>query len=134
MPEWQTQSFISGTVTVQRTDGAGPHLYVHYAADLRRNGITEDECDRKRSAYAKDLAIFLNGGPRPTWMDTYRREGPTYVKNSLGGTITATGPMVLPPNDNGRLAWVEDNSEQSVNDRVSLVERLGCLPSTGNKP
>lgn len=128
--KWQRVSFLSGTVIVQRCDGvSSPWLYVYYAADLEKHGITEDESERKRSEYAEDLAVFLSGGPRPQWMDTYRREGATFVKNDLAGTISAVGPMILPPNDNGRLSWVQDESEQAKSDRIALVDRLGCPPN-----
>lgn len=108
--KWQQVSFMSGTVIVQRCDGIhAPWLYVYYAADLAKNGITEDDSERMRSKYADDLAAFLSGGQRPAWMDTYKRAGDTWVKNHLGGTISAC------PHD------YPDKSAL-----VRLIDRLGC--------
>jgi hypothetical protein len=127
MPQWRPFSFQSGTVIVQRGHDE-PWLYVYYASDLRKNSITDEESERKRSEYAQDLAVFLNGGQRPTWMDTYRRVDPSFVRNQLNGTISAVGPMILPPNDNGRLSWKQDDSPAAEAARIALMDRLGCRP------
>lgn len=120
--EWHTQSFQSGTVIVQGSYDY-PWLYVHYASDISKHNISEEESDRKRYELAKDIEQYFNGGKRPTWLTDWSRKD-THYESPLGGTLTPTGPMILPPNDNGRLAWTTDESEIAVRHRKEMLQYL----------
>lgn len=77
-----------------------PHFYVY--ADSRYQTCLDLEC-------------WMNGGSRPAWAKSLRRDGRTCVHGRSGISISARGPYVLPPGDNGRMAWQEDScAEQSA--------------------
>jgi hypothetical protein len=122
------ESYGSGTVVVKTFDNSKPHLYVYYAGNIRPKLITDDESQTKRYIMARQLASYLNGdSPLPEWIEAlkYTRSTPRQIINCLDGTISAVGPNVLPPNDNGRLAWRQDENEEAEADRVRLMDALG---------
>ena len=64
---WDVQCFGSGTMIVS-PDDRGPWLYVYGP----RND-DDDRCQRDRFKVCEDLCAFLNGGPRPAWLNDMRR-------------------------------------------------------------
>jgi hypothetical protein len=121
---YEVQSFQSGTVIVTPRTVSDPHLYVYHSNDLTRDKLSEDDNDRIRYMLACDLRYMLNGGPRPAWLDGYTRTDDHCITGPLGGTISAIGPMILPPNDNGRLAWMQDPSPAAITARKALIDRI----------
>ncbi len=115
--EWRAQAFPSGTHIV--TDGsAGPWpwlwVLVINPADI------EDDADR--FAACEDLARFLNGGPRPAWLEDMERPDEETVVGADGSCIEATGPMydANPPN----LMWFQREDDEAKDARARLIDRL----------
>ena len=129
---WRVECYQSGTVVVTEGKTAatkfgvrsvGPHLYV-YGPHSR----DESKRDRDRRAVAEDLAVFLNGGTRPKWLDDMERTTEDSAKGLGGTSIRATGPSVdtNPPN----CFWKEDDSDDATNARARLMDRLFLVPSS----
>lgn len=133
--DWQVRGFASGTMIVQ--DQAAPfepfaygvrctkpHLYV-YGPGYGTN-YSETAAVQNRYFCCTALAVFLNGGPRPRWLDDLRRVSETHAEDLDGTSITATGPMIdrNPP----RCDWINDPSPEAQDARARLMDRLG-IPS-----
>jgi len=111
MNSWHFESFGSGTHIVKSVDANYPYCYVY--ADNRR-----DVCI--------DLENWLNHAKIPEWANTLKvsDHGEDYLVGDFGISITIIGPMVLPPNDDGRLNWQTCPSENSKKLRRQLRDRL----------
>lgn len=122
--KWNVRSHQSGTVNVEPESNDLPFISVHYAFNIAELGISEFESNRKRIEMASSLCDYLNGGQTPKWLcDCYHGDGFSF-KTPLGGSVSILGPMVLPPNDNGRLAWVQDYTDNGVAVRKRLFMTL----------
>lgn len=113
--KWTNIAFQSGTQIVTSQTEGEPHYYVY-------GGESSD--DPYRYQVCKDLCKFLNYGERPSWIETLERMRPDNAVGENGIHITAVGPMILPPNDNGRLNWQTDQSEESKQKRERLIDLL----------
>lgn len=124
MSKWIHQLFESGTQIVRRDDSEGPWLYVYGPA-----GEDEGSTDRNRYHTCDQLMNFLNGGPRPAWLDDLDRVNETALEGPDGTRIDATGPMVDrdPPN----LQWWNDESDEAKDARARLIDRLAGVDATG---
>jgi hypothetical protein len=112
---WKYEFFPSGTCIVTRNDG-GPHYYLY-------GGYGHDRSEEFRIDATRDLCAWLNGERQaPAWARTLKRESPTEVTGACRIKILATGPMRLPPDDNGRLAWREESRDDEA--RAALIEDL----------
>jgi len=105
--QWGVTIYQSGTHIVTRNNPTKPHYYVH--ADDRRKVCV-------------GLKEWLNGGESPEWRKSLRRSGKESVTGPNGIDIYATGPFILPPDDNGALNWGIDPAKEL--DRVELIDRL----------
>jgi hypothetical protein len=109
---WVHQAFQSGTEIVKDFNTAGkPHYYVY--AD-------------NRHIVCEELADYLNEVSKPPWIEKLQRTGEEYCDGPDGIHILAVGPYVLPPDDNGALAWQQDDSEKKQKERIKLIDRLVC--------
>jgi hypothetical protein len=121
--EWRCEYFPSGTMLVSRRRGESndPWLYIYGPL-----GANEDDTEENRYKVVQDVCDYMNGGPRPAWLDDLRRTREDYAEDLDGTRITATGPMVDidPPN----LNWRQDNSEAARNARARLMDRLFFTP------
>lgn len=112
---WQMQSYGSGTVIVKSEYSDYPHLYVY--------GYDENH----RREIAIDLEIFLNHGRKlPDWVNRlqFHPNDENTLYDGKGISISAVGPMVLPPDDNGALNWQVDMSDKAKYDRKFLINRI----------
>ena len=110
MVKWATRMYTSGTHIVT-TGGHHPHYYVY--AD-------------KRYEVCKQLENYLNGGPRPDWMDQLEIHPDTEeaCTGPDGIDISAVGPMILPADDNGALNWIQDYSVGMKHMRKKIINDL----------
>jgi hypothetical protein len=124
--EWRSGVYISGTTNAQpmRRATIVPFIGFHYAADIKSIGLSDDECDRRKRQMAESVAEYLNGGPRPLWLGDCERAGDRWLRTPLGGKVAAIGPMVLPPDDSGRLNWRPCESDHSIRFRKLLCDVL----------
>ena len=116
---WKVESYLSGTVIVTNVeDPTSPHFYVY-----GKTGSTESE----RYNIAIDLATWINYATRmPLWALELKvhPDTNTCLITDSGISITATGPMVLPENDNGALNWMESYSDENKYAREQLIKNL----------
>lgn len=114
---WRVQSYPSGTHVV--TDlSPGPWLHVLAC----NTALGEGDVDRLKWSMCDDLARFLNGGPRPAWLDDMERCGPDALEGADGSRIEATGPMydADPPN----LNWRQRDDSAARDARAELIDRI----------
>lgn len=116
-----TQQYPSGTTNVTESRGGEPWLY------LAGGGVgTDEQIDRHKGAIADEITDYLNGGPRPIWLDD-GDWSETSVRFPDGLCIVATGPMVdrEPPT----CWWVPDESATAQAARRALIRLLRNGPS-----
>ena len=114
--KWEVAFFSSGTTIVRLKEHQHkPNLYIYADA-----AVDDDRYARDRYAMCYQLRDFMNGGPRPAWLDDFERVSEIEAKSLSGGSITATGPSIDkdPPN----LNWVQDDSDDATNDRARLMD------------
>ena len=77
---------------------------------------------RDRDKVARDLAGYLNGGPRPAWLDDLVKRTEVEWFDLDGTTVAICGPMIdrNPP----RMDWVTDQRPEAKAARAALVEHL----------
>jgi len=121
---WVHRWYASGTqIVVNDADVLAPYLYV-YGPVL----ASEDDTVRGRYQVCEQLAAFLNGGPRPAWLDDMDRTSETQLTDLDGTIIDAVGPLY--DCDPPKLNWQQTEDEQSRNQRARLIDRL----SFGRRP
>lgn len=99
-------SYQSGTHIVTR-DNFGELDYYVYADD--------------RYSVCKEIVRWLNNGVVPSWGKSLERISDVSCKGDDGISISTVGPMVLPPCDNGALAWRPDESGEARKKRFNLI-------------
>jgi hypothetical protein len=114
---WTQRAYESGTQIVTTDEPGEPWLYICYPGSH-----DDDDHYRIRWQMCSELAAFLNGGPRPAWLDDMRRVSETTLKGIDGSDIEAVGPMydADPPN----LNWRTCDDDESKNKRARLIDRL----------
>lgn len=114
---WKPRFFGSGTCIVTDDSKRGPWLYVYGPAS-----DDEGQWMRNRMTMCGELADYLNGGKRPTWLDDLERVSETRAVDLDGTGISAVGPMVdrNPP----KLDWAQDDSEEAQDARRRLMNKL----------
>lgn len=130
--DWRVRCFQSGTMIVHDASAPtvpfqygvrclSPHLYVYGPGYGTED--SEDAAVRNRHRCCEELASFLNGGPRPPWLDDLTRASETRAEDLDGTSITATGPMIdrNPP----ACDWIDDPSPEAQDARARLMDRLG---------
>ena len=116
--EWKPEFYGSGTtIVVQRSVPHKPHLYLY--ADATPD---EDRSQRDRYEMCYQIADYMNGGEAPTWLNELDRISEAYSEALTGAKIFATGPCI--DKDPPRLHWVQDESDEAVNDRARLMDVL----------
>lgn len=116
--EWQTSSWESGRpITNLKSADHKPHLLVYVATQ-------EDEYARVLAGYfmCDDLAVYLNGGARPRWLDRFKRTRETQSSTNKGSTIDAVGPMIA--RNFGVPDWKQDDSAEERANRKALMDVL----------
>lgn len=112
LEKWEFRQFQSGTHIVTRQEHNKPHYYIY--AD-------------ERFKICEDLTAWLNSGLklRPLWADSLKfDDSETALLGSNGIHLLSIGPMILPDNDNGRLAWRESILSLDVKNRKELLFNL----------
>ena len=118
---WHTRSYGSGTRVVVSDDPESPHFYI-YAGYSHNEGYRDQVSD--------DLCEWLNGGRDPVWRSTLKQaSAQDSAVGNFGISLRATGPMRLPPNDNGRCLWQEVDADSPK--RRALI--LMLLPTANAK-
>ena len=109
---WFHQSYQSGTQIVTCSTKE-PYYYIY------------GEDDKHRSLICKDLVAWCNGGDRPAWLeDLVLSDEENEVIGHSDLRIFTTGPMVLPPDDNGRFNWTRCESANSKRKRKALIDAI----------
>lgn len=113
---WHHQAFPSGTQIVTSMQAGEPHYYVYGPA-----GGNEAD-DGNRYKMCEEFCAYMNGGPRPVWMDDMYRANDETIRGLDQSSIFACGPMIDkdPPN----LWWVHDDSPAAKAKRKALIDRL----------
>jgi hypothetical protein len=113
---WRPHRFSSETQIVSNNVSGEPWYYVIYPGV----GIVDYNV---RYAMTDDLAKFLNGGPRPAWLDDMERVSHRGVVGPDGSGVEICGPMydANPPN----LDWRTCEDEAAREKRAALIDRLG---------
>ena len=113
---WQPEFYVSGTcIVVDRESVRTPHLYIY---GPRHEDDDKTQTQRMRLCY--EIAEYMNGGERPSWIDDLERRSEDSADDLDGTSIRATGPSVdvNPPN----LDWREDVSDEAVLARARLMD------------
>jgi hypothetical protein len=115
MIKWQHICYQSGTQIVTDNEPNQPHYYIY--------GPKGDTNDTIRYQICEALEKYLNGGPRPPFLNDYRRTSPTEITHPDGSRIFATGPVrdQDPPNCN----WIQREDPEAVSLRIRLIDNLG---------
>lgn len=115
--KYEPHSYHSGTCVVMPNEAKQPWLYVY-------GPVNPDEGKRHRQRFAmcRELADFLNGGVRPTWLDDMERKSETEATDLDGSSIVATGPMI--DRDPPKCSWCDDESDAAKAARARLMDRL----------
>ena len=109
--KWEHISYGSGTQIVKSENHKLPHYYV-YGGDGNR-----------RARLCKELRNWLNNESEyPKWGSTLIRDGFTNCIGQDDIHIISVGPMILPPNDNGKLRWQTDPDKDI--ERAYLITML----------
>jgi hypothetical protein len=136
--DWHVRWFASGTMIVEDRASPheayefgvrclSPHLYVFGPGYGTDDG--PDQAIRDRYRCCEELAAFLNGGPRPAWLDDLRRTSEAHAEDIDGTSVTATGPMV--DRDPPKCDWINDPSPEAQDARARLMDRLGIPSAKG---
>lgn len=120
---WQVRCYGSGTTNVEDMDshaGESPWLYVVVVYPI------DGDRSRQRYEMCQDLCRFLNGGPRPAWLDDMERVSEYELSAVDGSSVQACGPMfdADPPN----LNWQTRQDDDAKNARARLIDRLWLCP------
>lgn len=115
---WVHRWYGSGTqIVANDANLLAPCLYVYGP-----RFDNEDDSDRARYQVCEELAAFLNGGPRPAWLDDMERVSESSLSDLDGSLIDAVGPLydIDPP----KLNWQQRDDEDSRSARARLIDRL----------
>lgn len=110
---WKFTEYQSGSCIVFSHIENYPYYYVYANEAIRRD-------------VSIDLEVWLNHNKLPEWARNLKRH-PEFNYIAIGEDnieIIATGPMVLPPDDNGSMNWQQSNDPVHIQQRIDLIERL----------
>ena len=126
--DWECVYYQSGTCVVK--DRSAPHVEFQYGTRCLEpwfyiygpQGANDSETARNRYKVCEDIRDYMNGGPRPAWLDDLNRTTESYAEDLDGTKILTTGPMVdgNPP----ACDWVQDESQDAKDARARLMDRL----------
>lgn len=121
--EWIPHIAGSGSSSVRLANVPNkPHIFVYKLMDA---AVDEDRLFRDRALMVDELAKFMNGGPRPAWLDDFERTGEDRACSLTGEFIEANSPLVEWFFPDGKFStWKSDTSEEAKNDRARLMDVL----------
>jgi hypothetical protein len=118
--KWMMQTFGSGTMIVTSGEPGQPHLYI-YGPDVNDGKGYDPGTQHNRYQCCRDIETFLNGGPRPRWLDDLTRLREDYAEDVDGTSITA---VLLVDRNPPTMDWWTNESDEACDKRARLMDRL----------
>lgn len=124
--QWTVEEYPSGSVVVISRDAADPQPWLDIHAGLAVEPPDEEGDYPQNQAVcrsmAREVAAYLNGGSRPSWLSDMRRVSEKKLVGADGGEVVAIGPTEKDEASPMGWSFREDHAARDM--RARLIDRI----------